>query len=140
MDLKIACGSWYHPKPSMEFPSGQDCHFHSAHRKIFGVADGVGGYRVRGIDSGIYARELMCNAVDAIAELFKLPCRKHNNIENIPLEVMKKAFDKTTALGASTACIISLVGQACSCSLLYMFHTLSINILFRLQFDSKIDE
>lgn len=67
--MKIKCGSRYEPKPSEEFPYGQDSHFYSTDGKIFSLADGVGGYRMYGIDSGTYARELMSNAVGAIAEL-----------------------------------------------------------------------
>lgn len=52
-----------------------------AERKIFSAADGVGGYRMHGIDCGKYARELKFNAVDAIAEMFKLPCYKNNDID-----------------------------------------------------------
>jgi protein phosphatase PTC7 len=45
---------------------GEDAHFICQERQTFGVADGVGGWAMKGIDSGIFARELMSNYLTAL--------------------------------------------------------------------------
>ncbi|KAJ0045596.1 hypothetical protein Pint_04748 [Pistacia integerrima] len=63
-------GSFYLPEDEDSLPLGQDVHSVCQEKQTFGVVDGVGGWNKRGIDSGVYARELMTNSLIA---LFGLP-------------------------------------------------------------------
>jgi protein phosphatase PTC7 len=93
-------GSCYLPHPDKVATGGEDAHFICADEQVIGVADGVGGWKKRGVDAGVYARELVFNLVRRIK---KKPKRSLN-----PLMVLKKAHSKTNAKGSSTACIIAL--------------------------------
>ena len=65
--MKMVCGSFYLSKEQRDRPiEGDDAHFICVEENIIGVADGVGGTRKNGIDSGVYARKLMNNAVKAV--------------------------------------------------------------------------
>ncbi|KAL3522295.1 hypothetical protein ACH5RR_015129 [Cinchona calisaya] len=101
-NLNMMAGSFYQPKKNNLKPLGEDAHFICEEEQTIGVADGVGGWAKKGIDSGIYARELMDNAVFLIQE--KQP---ENGAVN-PKKVLNEAFLNTEAKGASTACIIKL--------------------------------
>ncbi|TXG60273.1 hypothetical protein EZV62_014846 [Acer yangbiense] len=65
-----------------------------------GVADGVGGWLKKGIDSGKYSRELLKNSVDALD-------RESRGSVNLR-RVLEEAFCMTKSEGSSTACIITL--------------------------------
>ncbi|KAI4323030.1 hypothetical protein L6164_022669 [Bauhinia variegata] len=101
--LKMVAAACYIPKDSIDMPEGQDAHFISIEKQTIGVADGVGGWSSKGVDAGIYARELMANCVTALDNQTK------GNIN--PKTVLKKAYLKTKAEGSSTACIITLTDQ-----------------------------
>lgn len=92
------------PHPNKEATGGEDAHFIIDELAI-GVADGVGGWALHGIDAGEYARELMANAVAAIKEEPK------GSID--PARVLEKAHARTKKVGSSTACIIALTDQVC---------------------------
>lgn len=101
--LKLVCGSCCLPHPSKEATGGEDAHFICVDEQVIGVADGVGGWALHGIDAGEYARELMSNAVAAIKEEPK------GFID--PARVLEKAYNRTKKVGSSTACIIALTDQ-----------------------------
>lgn len=101
--LKLVCGSCCVPHPSKEATGGEDALFICVDEQAIGVADGVGGWALHGIDSGEYARELMANAVSAIKEEPK------GFID--PARVLEKAHERTKKAGSSTACIIALTDQ-----------------------------
>lgn len=98
--MEITMGSFYVPKGEDSLPLGQDAHFLCPEKKTFGVADGVGGWMKRGIDAGIFARELMKNSVIA---LYALP---EETVD--PKKVLKAAYSITKAKGSSTACIVTI--------------------------------
>lgn len=101
--LKLVCGSCCLPHPSKEATGGEDALFICVDEQAIGVADGVGGWALHGIDAGEYARELMANAVSAIKEEPK------GFID--PARVLEKAHARTKKVGSSTACIIALTDQ-----------------------------
>lgn len=113
--LRLVCGSYSLPHPSKEATGGEDAHFICIDEQAIGVADGVGGWALHGIDAGEYARELMSNAAEAIKEEPK------GCID--PARVLEKAYAKTKKVGSSTACIIALTDQVC---LLYLFINLNL--------------
>lgn len=98
-NIMVATGSRYIPKNNPLKPQGEDAHFLLEEFQTFGVADGVGSWAGKGIDSGEYARQLMFNTRLAIMKQ-KYPLN--------PREALKKAFYKTNAKGSSTACIITV--------------------------------
>ncbi|XP_057769049.1 probable protein phosphatase 2C 55 [Salvia miltiorrhiza] len=100
--LKLLSGACYLPHPAKESTGGEDAHFICADEQVIGVADGVGGWADVGVNAGIYARELMSNAVEAIR---KVP----DDVD--PFSVLEKAHAATNAMGSSTACIIALKNQ-----------------------------
>ncbi|KAK4840368.1 hypothetical protein QYF36_007087 [Acer negundo] len=60
-------GSFYLPKRTRKSRRcGQDAHFLCREKQTLGVADGVGGWLKKGIDSGKYSRELLKNYVAAL--------------------------------------------------------------------------
>lgn len=103
--LKLVCGSCCLPHPSKEATGGEDALFICVDEQAIGVADGVGGWALHGVDAGEYARELMANAVSAIKEEPK------GFID--PARVLEKAHAMTKKAGSSTACIIALTDQVC---------------------------
>lgn len=91
------------PHPEKEETGGEDAHFICEEEQVIGVADGVGGWADVGVNAGLYARELMSNAVQAIREV------PDDDID--PLLVLEKAHSRTNAMGSSTACIVCLKNQ-----------------------------
>lgn len=90
----------YIPKEDTRFPEGEDALFFCDKMQTIGVADGVGGFSLKGVDAGEYARQLMKNSIVALAD-------EPRGAVN-PKRVLKEAFRNTKAKGASTACIITL--------------------------------
>ncbi|KAL3516711.1 hypothetical protein ACH5RR_023613 [Cinchona calisaya] len=100
--LKFVAGSIYIPKDNPSKPQGEDDHFMLPEFQAFGVADGVGGWSRKGIDSGEYSRQLMHNTTDSIK-------RQMNDKGSVdPKTALHEAFAKTEVKGSSTACIIAL--------------------------------
>lgn len=106
-NLKLNSGSCYLPHPDKEETGGEDAHFISAGEQAIGVADGVGGWADVGVDAGKYARELMSNSVNAVQD------EPRGSVD--PARVLEKAHTSTKAKGSSTACIIALTDQVCTC-------------------------
>ncbi|KAK4346037.1 hypothetical protein RND71_036213 [Anisodus tanguticus] len=98
--LKMVAASLYLPKENPNKPLGEDAHFIHELYQTIGVADGVGGWAKKGIDAGIYARELMKNSLIATNNEPK----GHVN----PKRVLQEAYKNTNSEGSSTACIITL--------------------------------
>ncbi|KAG6607934.1 putative protein phosphatase 2C 55, partial [Cucurbita argyrosperma subsp. sororia] len=96
-ELRIDFGSSYIPKRNSFGPLGEDAHFISLSRNIFGVADGVGAWAEEGIDAGEYSRALMANCAAVAAE------------ETDPRRILTEGYLKTKyIIGSSTACVIAL--------------------------------
>ena len=94
--MKMVCEPCYSPK---DHNLGEDAHFVCSTEQIIGVADGVGGWAKKGIDSGKYARQLMLNSVEAIV----------NNNTTDPIKILKEAFTANACAeiqGSSTTCIL----------------------------------
>ncbi|KAJ4831680.1 hypothetical protein Tsubulata_051591 [Turnera subulata] len=98
--LTLLSGSCYLPKERDSKPQGDDAHFICIDKQTIGLADGVGGYSNKGIDAGVYARELIMNAENATKNL--------QMDQLTPIRVLTEAYGRTKARGASTACIITL--------------------------------
>lgn len=98
--LMMTADSFYIPKNESTNPRGEDAHFFCRAAQVIGVADGVGGWARQGIDAGEYARQLMRNAADSVR------CSRPAAVD--PKLVLFDAYEKTTAPGSSTACILSL--------------------------------
>ncbi|MCD9643427.1 hypothetical protein HAX54_030893 [Datura stramonium] len=98
---RMAAGSFYIPKYS-KGPLGEDAHFICIEGETIGVADGVGGWTKKGIDSGEYSRQLVRNA--------ELSIHNQKDQGNIiqPMEVLKEAYLNTKCQGSSTTCILTL--------------------------------
>ncbi|KAK9936995.1 hypothetical protein M0R45_013814 [Rubus argutus] len=104
--MKMVCGSFYLSKDQRDWPvEGEDAHFICAEENTIGVADGVGGCRKHGIDSGVYARKLMNNAVTAVHNQHRIS--GDSNVD--PRKVLNEAYANTKDVdGLSTACIVAL--------------------------------
>ncbi|XP_075515963.1 putative protein phosphatase 2C 55 [Primulina tabacum] len=102
--MSMIAGSFCLPKENNSKPLGEDAHFILEEANAIGVADGVGGWSKRGIDSGEYSRELMRNVITAIKNR-----RRRGAVD--PKCVLNEAFLKTQAKGSSTACILTLAGR-----------------------------
>ncbi|XP_055817678.1 probable protein phosphatase 2C 55 [Solanum dulcamara] len=96
----MVAGSFYIPKLNEEKPLGEDASFICAKEQTIGVADGVGGWGKKGVDSGEYSRELMKNA--------ELAIHKQSSSAIDLMKVLNEAFSNTKSKGSSTACILTL--------------------------------
>ena len=99
--MKMNSGSFYIPKRNKSKPLGEDAHFVSGIKETFGVADGVGGWAKKGIDSGIYARSLMRNSLTAVNKLSEA------NSQIDPKNIIKEACKNNKFEGSSTACVVT---------------------------------
>ncbi|GJM85613.1 hypothetical protein PR202_ga02081 [Eleusine coracana subsp. coracana] len=85
----------------------EDAHFGHAETGVLGVADGVGGYRGRGVDAGAFAHGLMHSA---FMEVVSAP----PGAPVCPLTLLERAHEATAAsraAAASTAAVLSLYGR-----------------------------
>lgn len=100
--MKMVCGSFYLSKESENRSVlGEDAHFICAEENTIGVADGVGGWALSGVDAGEYARKLMDNSAMAVHN-------QHRKSGVDPKEVLHEAYANTkNILGTSTACIVT---------------------------------
>ncbi|KAL7682701.1 putative PPM-type phosphatase domain, protein phosphatase 2C [Plasmopara halstedii] len=89
-----ACGL---PHPQKRATGGEDAWFISGN--TVGVADGVGGWARKGIDSGEYSRTLMRSAKQVLTKSTMVPT---------PLQVLTMAYHNAQCPGSSTACIVQL--------------------------------
>lgn len=92
-------GACYIPKDDESKPKGDDAYFICATKQTIGVADGVGGWKHKGVDAGAYARELMANC-SVLALLTPL-----NSLLD-PKKVLVEGHSITKSEGSSTACKI----------------------------------
>lgn len=105
---KERCSCYYSPEECGEdsfFIYRQDYYKTSG----IGVADGVGGWRLFNIDSGIFARQLMFNACDKIADLIN---QSDQSLILDPNEIMIHAYNKMkdnneVYVGSSTYCTMT---------------------------------
>ncbi|XP_006647565.1 putative protein phosphatase 2C 24 [Oryza brachyantha] len=84
----------------------EDMHFMRQESGVIGVADGVGGYRERGVDAAAFARALMYNAFEAVVSAAP-------GTGICPYELLQYAHQEAVAArtpGASTAVLLSLAG------------------------------
>ncbi|KAF8398685.1 hypothetical protein HHK36_014540 [Tetracentron sinense] len=102
-NLKIIAGSCYLPKDDELKPRGEDAHFIHKLQRVIGVADGVGGWAKRGVDSGEYSRELMYNSIVAIHK------EPYGFVD--PERVLEAAYSNTKVEGSSTACIVAFTNK-----------------------------
>ncbi|XP_055823249.1 probable protein phosphatase 2C 55 [Solanum dulcamara] len=98
---KMAAGSFYIPQSS-KAPLGEDAHFICIEEETIGVADGVGGWAKKGVDSGEYSRQLVKNAELSIHK------QKDQWYKIDPMKVLNEAYFNTKCKGSSTACILTL--------------------------------
>jgi len=88
------------PHPAKVEKGGEDAFFISDDGTALGVADGVGGWELEGVDPSIYSNTLMASA-SSVA----------NNNPNLrePIEILDQAYKKCIGIkGSSTACIITI--------------------------------
>ncbi|KAG3076759.1 hypothetical protein PI124_g18855 [Phytophthora idaei] len=95
--LRLESGACGLPHPQKRATGGEDAWFISGN--TVGVADGVGGWARKGIDSGEYSRTLMNSAKRTVTAKDKTPT---------PLQVLKVAHRSAQCPGSSTACIVQL--------------------------------
>lgn len=105
--VNIVSGSFYLPKDDKLKPEGDDAHFICEEKQTIGIADGVGGWKDKGVNAGEYARELMINSVNA------LHTERKGAVD--PTRVLSQAYLNTKLPGSSTACLLSLNGNVCNC-------------------------
>lgn len=97
--LRLESGACGLPHPQKRATGGEDAWFISGN--TVGVADGVGGWARKGIDSGEYSRTLMNSAKKTVTASTKKPT---------PLQVLTVAHRSAQCPGSSTACIVQLDG------------------------------
>ncbi|KAJ4849953.1 hypothetical protein Tsubulata_004844 [Turnera subulata] len=99
--LGMNTASSYLPKDNDAKPLGEDAHFLLQERQTIGVANDVGSWAKKGIDAGIYARELMDHAFSSAVSLE--PSKAVD-----PKALLLDEHSKTKAQGSFTACIVTL--------------------------------
>ena len=99
--VRLSIGAWSLPHPEKVKRGGEDAHF--VGRECAGVADGVGGWIEQGVDPGIYSRELMRGAADALAST---PDGGDDKAVDALRQAHMRANDAAT--GSTTACIAYL--------------------------------
>lgn len=100
LDLAFSVGSAVIPHPAKAEKGGEDAFFVSNYNGgILGVADGVSGWAEENVDPALFARELMEHAVTAVG---------NEEIGNCPRQLLAKAHEATSAIGAATAIVAIL--------------------------------
>lgn len=92
------------PHPEKAYRGGEDASFIADNGLAIGVADGVGGWALSGIDAGVFAKQLMANVKDAVVQLAPGP--------SAPVDALRIAHSKSTVPGSSTACVVCLDSSA----------------------------
>lgn len=91
------------PHPAKVDKGGEDAFFVSSDNKAIGIADGVGGWSLHGIDPAIYAQSMMRDCKLAYEEL---------NLKT-PLQMISHAYERARPIhGSSTACVLVLDGSS----------------------------
>ena len=95
--LRFEFGTFILPHPDKADRGGEDGFFTNVELNALGVADGVGSWYFRGVDPGIYARELMKLTEEAVS-----------TGERDPVKVLCEAYDGNKERGTSTSCVALL--------------------------------
>jgi protein phosphatase PTC7 len=85
------------PHPNKADRGGEDALFTSDEMNALGVSDGVGGWYFRGVNPGIYARELMRLTEVAIQAG-----------QRDPVKALRQAYEGNKERGTATACVALL--------------------------------
>lgn len=99
--FSLLSGVFMLPHPTKASTGGEDAYFVTRNNWV-GVADGVGQWALEGINSGLYAQELMEN------------CRKLVSEESSsadPKQVLVMSAMEAKSAGSSTVLVASLIGQ-----------------------------
>ncbi|XP_052205399.1 probable protein phosphatase 2C BIPP2C1 [Diospyros lotus] len=92
------------PRPDKALTGGEDAYF-IAGQNWLGVADGVGQWSRKGINTGIYARELMENCEKIVSDF-------SSNLLTDPMEVLSRSALASKSPGSSTILVAYFDGQA----------------------------
>ncbi|CCW64329.1 unnamed protein product [Phytomonas sp. EM1] len=96
--------AWRERPNFIELNCGDDSFFVSNTHRVIGIADGVGGWKKKGVDPSLFSNTLMKNA-----KLFAETHRKEIDPEVIMDAAYRKTIkDKEVKAGSSTACIAAL--------------------------------
>jgi protein phosphatase PTC7 len=105
--LWLDVGAKQIPHPSKQKNGGEDAYFvfSSNTFSAIGVADGVGGWASRGVDSGVYSRLLLSTVYDFF--------HTWNGLDAViaPVEALTIAQNETKVLGSCTATVLVLQGR-----------------------------
>ncbi|CDO97469.1 unnamed protein product [Coffea canephora] len=103
------------PHPAKLLTGGEDAYFISG-RYWLGIADGVGRWSDRGIDAGVYARELMENCEKIVSEgngsITIGRGRRRVRVRATPEEVLSLSVAESQSPGSSTVLVAHFDGQA----------------------------
>mmetsp|Transcript_1884 Transcript_1884/g.3297 ORF Transcript_1884/g.3297 Transcript_1884/m.3297 type:complete len:450 (-) Transcript_1884:139-1488(-) len=99
--LQFVFGTHMIPHPDKAYRGGEDALFVSTDFNAAGVADGVGGWSNQGIDPGLFSRQLMFGAKEAVED----------KGAKDPVRILSLAYKQVRVPGSSTACIIVLDGD-----------------------------
>eukprot|EP00250_Pteridium_aquilinum_P005112 c15257_g1_i1 orf=137-1282(-) len=100
LDFMLCVGSAVIPHPAKVEKGGEDAFFVSSYNGgVIGVADGVSGWAEENIDPALFSQELMEHAVAALDS---------DVIGNCPRQLLAKAHEATSAIGAATAIVAIL--------------------------------
>jgi protein phosphatase PTC7 len=95
--LSFIFGNCLIPHPNKADRGGEDALFTSDEINALGVSDGVGSWYSRGVDPGIYARELM-RLTEVAIQAGKLD----------PVQALRQAYAANKERGSATACVALL--------------------------------
>lgn len=95
--LSFIFGNCLIPHPNKADRGGEDALFTSDEINALGVSDGVGSWYSRGVDPGIYARELM-RLTEVAIQAGKLD----------PVQALRQAYAGNKERGTATACVALL--------------------------------
>lgn len=98
--VRLSIGASCLPHPDKVEKGGEDAYFFTEDGKFLGIADGVGGWSLSNIDSGVYSRMLMRTAQAAALITPPSPIA--------PQIILEEAHARTNVKGTSTACILAL--------------------------------
>ena len=95
--MRFVFGNCLIPHPNKADRGGEDALFTSDEINALGVSDGVGSWYSRGVDPGIYARELM-RLTEVAIQAGKLD----------PVQALRQAYAANNERGTATACVALL--------------------------------
>ncbi len=95
--MRFVFGNCLIPHPNKADRGGEDALFTSDEINALGVSDGVGSWYSRGVDPGIYARELM-RLTEVAIQAGKLD----------PVQALRQAYAANKERGTATACVALL--------------------------------